>query len=407
MSKILIIGGGAAGMMAAITAKANGNEVHIFERNEKLGKKIYITGKGRCNVTNNVVPEDFFENIITNKKFLYSSIYTFSPQQTMDFFEKIGLNLKTERGNRVFPNSDKSSDVIKALENHLKKIGVNIHLNIKVNKIHVESGKFAGVYLENDVYEKGDSLIIATGGFSYQATGSTGDGYKFAKQAGHKIIETQPALVPLNTNDKEIYELQGLSLKNVKADLYSGDNLLYSDFGEMLFTHFGISGPLVLSASSFLKKENKNLKFSIDLKPALNSDQLDKRILRDFQENINKSFKNSIDKLLPKKIIPIIIKRSGINPEKKVNEITKQERNRLVETIKKFEIKITGKRDFNEAIITKGGVDVKQVNPKTLESKLIKGVYFAGEVLDIDALTGGFNLQLAWSTGYLAGLSVN
>ena len=407
MSKILIIGGGAAGMMAAITAKENGNEVHIFERNEKLGKKIYITGKGRCNVTNNVVPEDFFESIISNKKFLYSSIYTFSPQKTMDFFEKIGLNLKTERGNRVFPNSDKSSDVIKALENHLKKIGVNIHLNIKVNKIHVESGKFAGVYLENDVYEKGDSLIIATGGFSYQATGSTGDGYEFAKQAGHKIIETQPALVPLNTNDKEIFELQGLSLKNVKADLYSGDNLLYSDFGEMIFTHFGISGPLVLSASSFLKIENKNLKFSIDLKPALNSEQLDKRILRDFQENINKSFKNSIDKLLPKKIIPIIIKRSGINPEKKVNEITKQERNRLVETIKKFEIKITGKRDFNEAIITKGGVDVKQVNPKTLESKLIKGVYFAGEVLDIDALTGGFNLQLAWSTGYLAGLSVN
>ena len=407
MSKILIIGGGAAGMMAAIAAKENGNEVHIFERNEKLGKKIYITGKGRCNVTNNVVPEDFFESIISNKKFLYSSIYTFSPQQTMDFFEKIGLNLKTERGNRVFPNSDKSSDVIKTLENHLKKTGVNIHLNIKVNKIHVESGKFAGVYLENDVYEKGDSLIIATGGFSYQATGSTGDGYEFAKQAGHKIIETQPALVPLNTNDKEIYELQGLSLKNVKADLYSGDNLLYCDFGEMLFTHFGISGPLVLSASSFLKNENKNLKFSIDLKPALNSEQLDKRILRDFQENINKSFKNSIDKLLPKKIIPIIIKRSGINPEKKVNEITKQERNRLVETIKKFEITITGKRDFNEAIITKGGVDVKQVNPKTLESKLIKGVYFAGEVLDIDALTGGFNLQLAWSTGYLAGLSVN
>lgn len=405
MSKVLIVGGGAAGMMAGISAAMNNNEVHIFDKNEKLGKKVYITGKGRCNITNSEDLEDFFENIVSNKKFLYSSIYSFTNDATMSFFEEAGLEIKTERGNRIFPVSDKSSDVIKCLEKELKKHNVNIHLKTSIKEVVCVDGKFQKLILADKTEVFGDSVIIATGGLSYISTGSTGDGYEFAKKMGHKIIKPEPALVPLDSDDEYVKELQGLSLKNVEAYLYSGDKLIRSDFGEMLFTHFGVSGPIILSASSYINENHKDLRLLIDLKPALSTEQLDKRLLRDFEENINKAFKNSIDKLVPKKLIPGIIKQSGISPEKKVNEITKTERRALVNAFKGFGIKITGKRGFNEAIITKGGIDVKEINPATLESKKIKGVFFAGEVIDIDALTGGYNLQLAWSTGYLAGLN--
>ena len=407
MNKVLIVGGGAAGMMAGISAAMNNNEVHIFEKNEKLGKKVYITGKGRCNITNSADLEDFFDNIVSNKKFLYSSIYSFTNDATMSFFEEAGLEIKTERGNRIFPVSDKSSDVIKCLEKELRKSNVNIHLKTSVKEIVYKDNKFQKIVLADKTQVFGDSVIIATGGLSYQSTGSTGDGYEFAKKMGHKIINPEPALVALDSDDEDIKELQGLSLKNVEANLYSENRLIRSDFGEMLFTHFGVSGPIILSSSSYIKDNDKNLRILIDLKPALTSEQLDKRLLRDFEENINKVFKNSLDKLVPKKLIDLIIKKSGISPEKKVNEITKTERKALVDVFKRFEVKISGKRGFNEAIITKGGIDVKEINPTTLESKKINGVYFAGEVIDIDALTGGYNLQLAWSTGYLAGLSAN
>lgn len=407
MSKVLIVGGGAAGMMAGISAAMNNNEVHIFEKNEKLGKKVYITGKGRCNITNSADLEDFFDNIVSNKKFLYSSIYSFTNDATMSFFQEAGLEIKTERGNRIFPVSDRSSDVIKCLEKELRNHNVEIHLKTSVKEIVYIENKFEKLILSDNTEVYGESVIIATGGLSYQSTGSTGDGYEFAKKMGHKIVKPEPALVPLDSDDEDIKELQGLSLKNVEANLYSGDKLIKSDFGEMIFTHFGVSGPIILSASSYIKDSDENLRLLIDLKPALTPEQLDKRLLRDFEENINKAFKNSLDKLVPKKLISLIIKKSGISPEKKVNEITKSERKILVDVFKGFEVKISGKRGFNEAIITKGGIDVKEINPTTLESKKINGVYFAGEVIDIDALTGGYNLQLAWSTGYLAGLSVN
>lgn len=406
MSKVLIVGGGAAGMMAAISAAKNCHEVHIFEKNEKLGKKIYITGKGRCNLTNSSDLEEFFNNIVTNKKFLYSSIYTFTNDATTEFFKEAGLDIKIERGNRVFPVSDKSSDVIRCLEKELKELDVKIHLKTGVKDVVCKNGMFEKIILDNGSEVKGDALIIATGGISYAATGSTGDGYRFAKDSGHNIIKTEPSLVPLDSNDEFIKELQGLSLKNVNASLYSESKLVHEDFGEMLFTHFGVSGPIILSISSFIKDKHKNLKLVIDLKPALDEQQMDKRLLRDFEEFKNKSFKNSLEKILPKKLIPVIISQSGISPDKKVNEITKSERNNLSNTIKGLKINISGRRGFKEAIITRGGVDVKDIDPSTMESKKIKGLYFAGEVIDIDALTGGYNLQLAWSTGYLAGISI-
>lgn len=407
MSKVLVIGGGAAGMFAAIFAAYNGNEVHLFEKNEKLGKKIYITGKGRCNITNACDMETLFQSVVTNSKFLYSSFYGYTNQDTIDFFERIGVETKIERGNRVFPVSDHSSDVIAGLTRELRNLGVEIHLYSEVVKV-VGKEKFEYIELKNGQKVKGDACIVATGGFSYQTTGSTGDGYRFAKSLGHEVTDILPALVPIVIKEDYVKELQGLSLRNVKATVLDGKKKLYEDFGEMLFTHFGVSGPLMLSASSYIasKVKTKELKLIIDLKPALTFEQLDQRVLRDFDENINKQFKNAIQKLFPTKLIPVILAVCNIDPDKKVNLITKEERHQFVTLIKNFTFTIQGLRDFNEAIITKGGVKVKEINPATMESKLVQNLYFVGEVLDLDALTGGFNLQIAWSTGYAAGSSI-
>lgn len=404
MKNIVVVGGGAAGMMAAITAARNGNKVILLEKNEKLGKKIFITGKGRCNFTNAGDMEDLLNSVVTNKKFLYSAFNGFSNYDCMGFFDELGLKFKIERGNRVFPESDHSSDVIAALNAQMKKLGVDIWLNAEVAEVTQKNGEFYSVRLKSGKEIKGDSLIIATGGNSYQSTGSTGDGYRFAKSLGHSVTPILPALVPFVVKEEWEKELQGLSLKNVNVTVMDEKKVIYSEFGEMLFTHFGVSGPTVLSASSYAASiiKNKPLKLVIDLKPALNEEQLDDRILRDFDEQKNKSFKNSLDRLLPKKLIPVVIDLSRINGDKKVNEITKSERLRLVEQLKNFTLTLTGLRGFNEAIVTQGGVNVKEVNPTTLESKLVKNVYFAGEVLDVDAVTGGYNLQIAWSTGYAA-----
>lgn len=394
-------------MMAAITAARRGFKVTLVEKNEKLGKKLFITGKGRCNITNAGDSEDLFNSIVTNRKFMFSSFNGFSNYDTLGFFDELGLHIKIERGNRVFPESDHSSDVIGALNRELKRLSVDVRLNTEVKDIIVNSGKATGVVVKCSGKEstiQADNVIVATGGNSYQSTGSTGDGYRFARKLGHSVTPIVPALVPFNVAEDWESDLQGLSLKNVSIVVLDGKQEIYSDFGEMLFTHFGVSGPLILSASSFAARRIKEhpLKLVIDLKPALSHEQLDERILRDFDEEKNKAFKNSLDKLLPKKMIPVIVRLSDIDGNKKVNEITKQERQKLVSLIKGLELTITGLRGFNEAIITQGGINVREINPTTMESKLVKNLYFAGEVLDVDALTGGFNLQIAWSTGYAA-----
>ena len=394
-------------MMAAITAARRGFKVTLVEKNEKLGKKLFITGKGRCNITNAGDSEDLFNSIVTNRKFMFSSFNGFSNYDTLGFFDELGLHIKIERGNRVFPESDHSSDVIGALNRELKRLSVDVRLNTEVKDIIVNGGKATGVVVKCSGKEstiQADNVIVATGGNSYQSTGSTGDGYRFARKLGHSVTPILPALVPFNVAEDWESDLQGLSLKNVSIVVLDGKQEIYSDFGEMLFTHFGVSGPLILSASSFAARRIKEhpLKLVIDLKPALSQEQLDERILRDFDEEKNKAFKNSLDKLLPKKMIPVIVRLSDIDGNKKVNEITKQERQKLVSLIKGLELTITGLRGFNEAIITQGGINVREINPTTMESKLVKNLYFAGEVLDVDALTGGFNLQIAWSTGYAA-----
>ena len=407
MKNVVITGGGPAGMMAAITAARRGFKVTLVEKNEKLGKKLFITGKGRCNITNAGDTEDLFNSIVTNRKFMFSSFNGFSNYDTLGFFDELGLQIKIERGNRVFPESDHSSDVIGALNRELKRLSVDVRLNTEVKDIIVNGGKATGVVVKCSGKEstiQADNVIVATGGNSYQSTGSTGDGYRFARKLGHSVTPILPALVPFNVAEDWESDLQGLSLKNVSIVVLDGKQEIYSDFGEMLFTHFGVSGPLILSASSFAARRIKEhpLKLIIDLKPALSQEQLDERILRDFDVEKNKAFKNSLDKLLPKKMIPVIVRLSDIDGNKKVNEITKQERQRLVSLIKGLELTLTGLRGFNEAIITQGGINVREINPTTMESKLVKNLYFAGEVLDVDALTGGFNLQIAWSTGYAA-----
>ena len=408
MSKVIVIGGGAAGAVAAIFAARNGHQVELFEKNEKIGKKLFITGKGRCNVTNAGDMDALFDAVKSNPKFLYSAFYSFTNEQAMDFFEELGVRLKVERGNRVFPESDHSSDIIHALKHELERLGVEIHFCTEVKDVLVEHEKFTGIVLKNGKKVSGDACVVATGGISYASTGSTGDGYRFAEKTGHKVTELYPSLVPMEVKEWYAKELQGLSLRNVQGTILDGKKKLYDEFGEMLFTHYGVSGPIIISASSVVGKklQDKELTLQINLKPALSREQLDQRVLRDFEENKNKQFKNAVDKLFPAKLKPIMIELSGISPEKKVNEISKEERLCFVDLIKNFKMTLTGLRSYNEAIITKGGVSVKDIDPGTMKSKKISGLYFAGEVLDLDALTGGFNLQIAWSTGYLAGISI-
>lgn len=449
MSKVLIIGGGAAGMMAGVFAARNHHEVHILEKNEKLGKKVFITGKGRCNVANACDTEELFPAVMSNPKFLYSGFYSFGPQDVMNFFEEAGVSLKIERGNRVFPQSDHSSDIIRALERELKKAGAVIHLHTAVKEIVKESEtdsasenqsqnefrneaadqesakakdkagkadntvkeKITGVILEDGTFIKGDAVIVATGGFSYQSTGSTGDGYRFARELGLKVTDISPSLVPLKTKEDYIPKLQGLSLKNTGLTIKNGKKVLYEDFGEMMFTHFGVTGPMILSASAHIgaklaKAPNGELSAYLDLKPALTKEQLDVRILREFEAGQNKQFKNVIGVLFPSSLTPVMLELGGIPAEKKIHDISREERQHFIDLIKAFPFTITGMGEFKEAIITKGGVSVKEINPGTMESKKISGLYFTGEVLDLDAVTGGYNLQIAWSTAYLAAQAI-
>lgn len=447
MSNVAVIGGGAAGMMAAIAAAECGHTVSLYEKNEKLGKKIYITGKGRCNLTNNCEVEDLLRAVCTNRKFLYSAFYGFTSQDAIDFFENEGMRTKTERGNRVFPVSDHSSDVIAALAQKMKKCGVKIHLNEEVAEVLLKDieddvaaqndGTFsgnseemceqsagkcrgneksskgllqqvAGIKLSSGKKVSADAVIVATGGISYRTTGSTGDGYRFAREAGLEVTECSPSLVPIETADGWAQQMQGLSLKNVEVTILDGKKELYREFGEMMFTHFGVTGPLILTASSQIQKKLKAhpLQMYIDLKPALSEEQLDARILREFEAAKNKQFKNILNTLFPSKMIPVMIERCGIPAEKPIHEISREERKNLVTLTKQFPLTLLRLRGYNEAIITRGGVSVKEINPASMESKKVKGLHFAGEVLDLDAVTGGFNLQIAWSTGVAAGRGI-
>ena len=399
-------------MMAAYAAAESGHAVTLLEQNEKLGKKLFITGKGRCNLTNASDMEQLFANVVSNRKFLYSAFYSYDNEQVISFFESHGMPTKTERGNRVFPVSDHSSDVIAALSAALREQHVEVFLHTKVKRLLLEKRdeekRVTGVELADHTKMHADAVIVATGGISYRSTGATGDGYRMAEESGHKMVSPTPALVPMEMKEPWVRDLQGLSLRNVRMSVTRGKKKLYEDFGEMLFTHFGVSGPLVLSASGCIpaKAFDQELSMTIDLKPALDVEQLDHRILREFDEMKNKQFKNSLGHLLPAKMIPVMIALSGIDPDTKVNEISREQRQNLLHLFKNMPLTITGLRDFKEAIITKGGVSVKDINPSTMESKLVQGLYFCGEVLDLDALTGGYNLQIAWSTGHLAGISV-
>lgn len=403
-----MIGGGAAGMMAACAAAECGHNVTLIEQNEKLGKKLFITGKGRCNVTNACDKDKLFENIVSNPKFLYSAFHDFDNKQMMELLGRAGCPLKVERGERVFPVSDHSSDIIAALERLLRANKVTVRLRTAAKEVTAQDGSVTGVLLKSGERLTADAAILATGGLSYPATGATGDGYRMAQMLGHTLKECVPALVPMEIADAWCSSLQGLSLKNVMMTMSCGAKKIWQGFGEMLFTHFGISGPLVLSASSYYGKckDKQQVTVSVDLKPALTAEQLDKRILRDFEQNLNKQFKNVIGGLYPAKLTPVMVSLSGIDAEKTIHEITRQERSRLVEITKGLKMQVAGLRDYSEAVITQGGIKVKEVNPSTMESKLVKGLYFAGELLDLDAVTGGFNLQIAWSTGHLAGSSI-
>lgn len=443
MSRVAVIGGGAAGMMAAAAAAGNGHEVSLYEKNEKLGKKLYITGKGRCNLTNNCDVETLLGAVCTNRKFLYSAFYGFNSQDTIRFFENAGMKTKTERGNRVFPVSDHSSDVIAALASQLRKRGAEVHLNEEVAGIlcdktadegpanaagasggaHEGAEKnggpgplrpdgrtqcVTGLRLASGRCVRADAVIVATGGLSYQTTGSTGDGYRFALEAGHSVTECSPSLVPLETAGDWAQQMQGLSLRNVELTVLDGKKELFREFGEMMFTHFGVTGPLILTASSVIQKRLREhpLQMYIDLKPALDEERLDARILREFEAGKNKQFKNILGTLFPARLIPVMISRCGIPADKLIHEISREERKNLIRITKQFPLTVTGLRGYNEAVITRGGVSVREVDPATMESKKVRGLYFAGEVLDLDAVTGGFNLQIAWSTGYAAGTGI-
>ncbi len=407
MSKVIIIGAGAAGIMAAVSSSLNGHTVSIYEKNDRIGRKLYITGKGRCNITNAADMKTIMENVVNNSKFLYSAFKQFDNQDVVEMLENAGCPTKVERGNRVFPVSDKSSDVIKAFQKILSELSVEVNLKAEVNSLIIEDSICKGIKLaDKSIYA--DAVIVATGGRSYPGTGSTGDGYRFAKNAGHKVGKLYPSLVPFTLEEKEeIKQLQGLSLKNVAVEIYDGDKNIYKDFGEMLFTHFGISGPTLISASSYAVEriidDKKKLRIVIDLKPALDNEKLDARLLRDFESAKNKQLKNVLPKLLPLKLIPEVLRQADLKEDIKICNITRKERLKLLYALKNLSYTIDGVRGFEEAIITKGGVDVSDINPKTMESRLITSLYFVGEVLDIDALTGGYNLQVAWSTGYVAG----
>ncbi len=405
MNKIIVIGGGPAGMLAAVSASGDDTKVILLEKNEKLGKKLFITGKGRCNITNSTDTSVIMKNIMTNPKFMYSALEAYDNTDICRDIESEGCKVKEERGGRMFPVSDHSSDVIRALSNMLDKAGVEVRLRSEVKKVVKTESGFEILFASGGK-ENADACVIATGGVSYAATGSTGDGFEFAKAFGHTVTELHPSLVPLVTSDGWCKDLQGLSLKNTGLKMYSAGKLIYEDFGEMMFTHFGITGPMILSASSYYyKRKSEDVIIHLDLKPALTEDVLDERILREISDNHEKHFINMLPALLPAKLIPVIARMSGIEEHKKCGDIKKEERKKLVHLLKDLEIHVTGTRGFEEAIITKGGISVKEVSPKTMMSKLCDGLFFAGEALDLDALTGGFNLQIAWSTGFLAGRS--
>ncbi|MGI6011032.1 MAG: NAD(P)/FAD-dependent oxidoreductase [Ruminococcus sp.] len=408
MSKTIIVGGGAAGMAAAVFLAEKGHAVHIFEKNEKLGKKIYITGKGRCNFTNACTMEELFDNVIHGRKFLYSAFYGYNNFDVIDFFERLGVPTKVERGNRVFPASDHASDITSALEKRMKSLGVKIHLKSRVERILEEGGQVKGAVLENGSVIDGDAVLVATGGLSYPSTGSTGDGYDFAKAMGHTVTKLSPSLVPLITEEKYIPQMQGLSLKNISLSLFRQEKKCWDGFGELLFTHCGISGPLALTASAEAGEylEEGILRGEIDWKPALTEQQLDERLLREFAGQENRQFKNVVPALLPSKAVPVFLGIGGISPEKKIHDITRKERKEFIKILKHFPFTINRLGGYNEAVVTKGGVSLKEIKPATMESKKIKGLYFIGEVLDADGLTGGFNLQIAWSTAHAAASGV-